>query len=350
MLKKVTIENRKIGDDEPTLIIAEAGVNHNGSLKVAKKMIGAAARAGADAVKFQTFVTEDEISKYAPLAKYQKTAVRERSQLEMVKKLELTKKDFEELCDYASRQGIIFLSTPFDLKSVDLLEELGVATFKIGSGELTNLPLLKYIAKIRKPMIVSTGMSTLEEVGEAVDTMRKSKNDQIVLLHCTSNYPAKIEDCNLRAMLTLKDVFNVPVGYSDHTLGTLIPIVAVAMGACIIEKHFTLDKNMLGPDHKMSLEPPALKKMIGHIRLTEKALGSPEKRPVESELEIMRVARKSIVAKVAIPPGSVISKDMVTTKRPGTGILPKYLDKIIGKRARTKIREDEVITWDLIQD
>jgi len=350
MMKKIKIENRTIGDDESTFIIAEAGVNHNGNLKIAKKMIEAGARAGADAVKFQTFVTEDEISKYAPLAEYQKTAVKEQSQLEMVKKLELAKEDFRELYDYAGQQGITFLSTPFDMKSVDLLEELGVAAFKIGSGELTNLPLLKYIAKRGKPMIVSTGMSTLEEVGEAVNTIRKDQNDQIVLLHCTSNYPTQIEDCNLRAMCTLKDVFNVPVGYSDHTLGTWIPIVAVAMGACIIEKHFTLDRNMLGPDQKMSLEPPALKRMIRRIRLAEKALGSPEKRPAESELDTMKIARKSIVAKIEIPAGFIISKDMLTTKRPGTGIPPKYLDKIIGKRARTKIREDEVITWDQIQN
>jgi len=349
LAKKIRIADRLVGDNEPTFVIAEAGVNHNGDLDLAKKLIDVAKNARADAVKFQTFVAEEGISKYAELASYQKAGVPAKSQLEMVKPLELSPDDFRELSRYAMNNEIMFLSTPFDKPSVDLLRELDIPAFKIGSGDITSLPLLEYIAAEGKTMIVSTGMSTIEEVRSAVDVIKGQNNNNIILLHCTSNYPAKIDDCNLEAMKTLRRIFRVPVGYSDHTEGILIPIVATAMGACIIEKHFTIDKSLPGPDHKASLNPQELKEMVESIRLVEKAKGSGEKMPVESEFEIMRVARKSIVASIDIPEGSTITEKMIAFKRPGWGIPPKDLKKIIGKKTKAKIRKDEVIKWENIE-
>ena len=348
-MKTVRIGNRIIGEGSPCFIIAEAGVNHNGEVDLAKSLIDIAKNADADAVKFQTFKTEEIMVKETPKAEYQKETTGEGTQYEMIKKLELSEKDFKELAGYAKQKGIIFLSTPFDEESADLLEKLNVPAFKIGSGDLTNMPLLEYIAKKDKPMIISTGMSTLDEVRDAVNAVKNAGNNQIILLHCTSNYPAKIEDCNLRAMQTLEKEFDVPVGYSDHTLGIVVPIAAVAMGACIIEKHFTLDKNLPGPDHKASLEPNELKEMVKQIRIAEKALGTGKKKPANSEIEIQKVARKSIVAKVNIAKGSIITKEMLTVKRPGTGLVPKYYYKIVGKKAKKNIKENELINWDMVE-
>ena len=345
---KITMGKKRIGEEEPCFIIAEAGVNHNGSVELAKKLIDAAKDAGADAVKFQTFKTESVVVKDAQKAEYQKETTGEGSQYEMIKKLELTEEDFRELADYAKEKDIMFLSSPFDKESVDLLYELDVPASKVASGEITNLPLLRYIAKKEKPIILSTGMSTLGEIEEALDVIRSEGVEDIILLHCVSNYPARIEDVNLRAMGTLKQAFKLPVGFSDHTLGITAPIAAVALGACVIEKHFTLDRNLPGPDHKASLEPDELKEMVKAIREVEKALGDGIKRPTKEEEEIKKVARRSIVAKVDIPEGAIVTEDMLDVKRPGTGIEPRYIDMIIGKKAKEDIKKDEIISLKMI--
>jgi len=345
---KIRIEDKLIGEGKPCFIIAEAGVNHNGSVELAKKLIDAAKDAGADAVKFQTFKTENVVVKDAQKAEYQKETTGEGSQYEMIKKLELAEEDFRELADYAEKKDIMFLSSPFDKESVDLLHELDVPAFKVGSGEITNLPLLRYIAKKGKPIILSTGMSTLGEIEEALDVIRSEGVEDIILLHCVSNYPARIEDVNLRAMGTLKQAFKLPVGFSDHTLGITAPIAAVALGACVIEKHFTLDRNLPGPDHKASLEPDELKEMVKDIREVEKALGNGIKKPTKEEEEVKKVARKSIVAKVDISKGAIITEDMLDVKRPGTGIEPKYLKFIIGRKTKEDIKKDDVIRFEMI--
>lgn len=286
------------------------------------------------------------VTQSAGKAEYQKeTTGAEESQFEMIKKLELTEKDFGELSAYARKEGIVFLSSPFDKKSVDLLDELGAPAFKIPSGEITNFPLLKHIARKGKPIILSTGMSTLGEIEDALEVIRKEGAKEIILLHCVTAYPAKVEDMNLRAMETLRCTFKLPVGLSDHTLGITIPIAAVALGACMIEKHFTLDKNLPGPDHQASLGPEELKQMIKAIREVEKAMGDGNKMPTEEEKQIQKVARRSIVARVDIPRGTIISEDMLDIKRPGTGLEPKFLDMVIGARAKVNIVTDELITW-----
>lgn len=340
----------RINETGPVFIIAEAGVNHNGSIELAKKLIDAAAEARADAVKFQTFKSEDLVSINAPKAKYQKlTTDAMDSQLEMIKKLELSIQDHQELAAYAKKKKIMFLSTPFDEQSVDFLIGLGVPLIKIGSGEITNHPFLRYISRKNITIILSTGMSTLEEVAEAVYVMKKAGCKDIILLHCTSNYPARPEDCNLLAMKTIADEFNLPVGYSDHTPGIVISIAAVALGACVIEKHFTLDKNLAGPDHKASLEPDELEEMVKSIRMVETALGLPVKAPVDAELEVRDVVRRSIVAKVDILKGTVITEDMLAFKRPGTGMPPKDANLIVGKTAKRIIYKEEMIKTEYLK-
>ncbi len=343
---RVKIGNRLLGEGEPSFIIAEAGVNHNGDVELAKKLIDAAKEAGADAVKFQTFKAEEVVTKTAEKAAYQKeTTSSEESQFEMIKKLELSGRDFEELFAYAQEKGMIFLSTPFDKGSVDLLDELGVSAFKVGSGEITNSPLLKHIARKKKPIILSTGMSTLGEIEEALELIRKEGVEEIILLHCVSCYPAKVEDMNLRAMETLRYAFKLPVGLSDHSLGITIPIAAVASGACVIEKHFTLDKNLPGPDHRASLEPEELSQMVKAIRDVERALGDGVKQPTAEEEENRKAVRRSIVARVDIPEGAVITEEMLVIKRPGTGIEPRHLDLVIGRRTKRNIKPGELITF-----
>jgi len=343
---KVKIGDRLIGPGEPCFIIAEAGVNHNGDIRLAKKLIDAAKEAGADAVKFQTFKAEEVAAPVAKKADYQKaTTSPEESQLDMIKKLELSAKDFEELYSYAQKKGIIFLSTAFDKGSADLLQKLGVPAFKIPSGEINNFPFLKYIAGKGRPVILSTGMSTLKEVEKAVSVILQEGIKEIILLHCVSCYPARIEDTNLRAMETLKQAFNLPVGLSDHSLGIIVPVAAVALGACVIEKHFTLDKNLPGPDHKASLEPDELKEMVNGIRDIEKALGNGIKQPVAAEEEVKQVARRSIVAVADIPKGTVITAEMLGVRRPGTGIEPARLNEIIGKKAKKNIKSGDLIAF-----
>jgi len=327
-------------------IIAEAGINHNGSVANAKKMIAVAAEAGADAVKFQTFKSEEVISKYAPKAEYQKaTTDVDESQLDMAKKLELSKSEFEELARYCKEKGVIFLSTAFDFDSIYFLNELGLNTFKIASGEITNLPYLREMGKLAKKVILSTGMANLGEVGDALDIIVKAgcSKDNIVVLHCNTEYPTPIEDVNLLAMNTIKRAFNVDVGYSDHTLGIEIPIAAAALGAKVIEKHFTLDKNMEGPDQRASLDPLELKSMVRAIRNIEKAMGDGDKKASPSELRNKSIARRSIVARRHIRKGEVFSEENLAAKRPGTGISPMNWDEILGKTALKDFPEDSLI-------
>jgi len=328
-------------------IIAEAGVNHNGDINLAYKLADVAKEAGADAVKFQTFKAENVVSKLADKAEYQKkTTGSDKSQLEMIKKLELSFDDFIKLKKYCDKKEIMFLSTPFDHHSIDFLYDL-VNIYKIPSGEIINGPYLKHIAAKNKPIIMSTGMANLGEVEEAINTIRSVNSEaQISLLHCTTNYPTPYEEVNLKAMQTLAAAFRLPVAYSDHTLGIEVPVAAVAMGAKIIEKHFTLDKKLPGPDHKASLEPDELKEMVKAIRNIEKALGDGIKRPNKSEVEIMKVVRKSLIANRDIRAGEVIKESDIAVKRPGTGILPKFKNIIIGMKLINDIRQDEPFRWE----
>lgn len=331
-------------------IIAEAGVNHNGSIDVAKKLIDVAYEAGCDAVKFQTFKAENIVTRAAKKAEYQiANTDREESQYEMIKKLELGLEDHKKLIEYCNMKGIMFLSTPFDEESVEMLECLGVGIYKIPSGEITNKPLIKKIAKKIKPIILSTGMSLLEEIEEALAWIYEEGNVDVTLLHCTSNYPTRMDDVNLKAMITLREEFKVKVGYSDHTLGIEVAVAAVALGADVIEKHFTLDKSMDGPDHKASLSPEELENMTKSIRNIECALGDGIKTLRHSEILIRDVVRKSIVSKENIKKGEKLAKGNITLKRPGIGIKPKYLENIIGLRAKQDIAADEIIQMDMLE-
>lgn len=327
-------------------IIAEAGVNHNGSLELATKLIDEAKEAGADAIKFQTFKTESLVTKDAPKAEYQMNNTGDGTQFEMLKKLELSLEDHIKLKEYAQHKGIMFVSTPFDFESVDLLEKLGVLIYKVSSGDLTNIPLLRYIAKFNKPIILSTGMANLGEVELAVNAIKEEGNDNIILLHCTSNYPTDYEDVNLKAMITLKDAFKLPVGYSDHTTGIEVPIAAVAMGARVIEKHFTLDRNMEGPDHKASLDPIEFRNMVRSIRNIEKALGDGIKRCSRNEENTKFFARRCIVAKRKLNVGEKVTYENIDFKRPEKGISPVFVDMILNKTVIKEIDKDEPITFD----
>jgi len=329
-----------------TIVIAEAGVNHNGSMESAKRLIDIAAKARADYVKFQTFKAKALVTKTAEKAEYQKEVIdKDESQFEMIKKLELDRKTHEELIDYCKIKNIQFLSTAFDQDSIDLLEELNLPLFKIPSGEITNLPYLRHIGKTGKPIIMSTGMSTLDEVYNGLNILIESgaEKEQITILHCNTEYPTPMEDVNLKAMLTIKDELGVKVGYSDHTLGIEVPIAAVAMGATVIEKHFTLDRTLPGPDHAASLEPNELKEMVTTIRNIEKAMGDGIKIPSLSEIKNIPNARKSIVAKELIKKGEFFSDKNLTIKRPGTGISPMEWDNILNKKSKYFFNKDENI-------
>lgn len=328
--------------------IAEAGVNHNGSLELAKKLVDAASMAQADAVKFQTFKAETLVSRHAKKSQYQiknYSNGQEDTQLEMLKKLELPYQDHQELIDYCRQKEIQFLSTPFDLESIDFLVDLGLETLKIPSGEITNLPYLKKMGKTGKKLILSTGISTLEEIGQAIKIITKAGTplSRLTVLHCNTEYPTPFEDVNLKAMNTIARHFNVEVGYSDHTLGIEVPIAAVALGATVIEKHFTLDRSLPGPDHLASATPQELKAMIKAIRHIELALGSSDKKPSPSELKNLHTARKSIVAKRDIGKGEVLSEDNITVKRPGNGISPMQWDEVLGLKACRDFEKDEFI-------
>jgi N-acetylneuraminate synthase len=333
-----------------TLIIAEAGVNHNGDIEIAKKLVDVACEAGVDAVKFQTFKADKLVTKKAEKAEYQKKNTNNNeTQYQMLKKLELAYDDHKELISYCEKKDIMFISTPFDIDSVDLLEDLGVELYKVGSGDLTNMPLLKYIARKNKPIILSTGMANLGEVEEAISWIKEEGNNDIILLHCTTSYPTAYQDVNLRAMETMRQAFKLPVGYSDHTMGIEVSIAAVAMGACVIEKHFTLDKTMEGPDHKASLNPKELKLMVKSIRNIEKSMGNGIKKCTTNEENTKKVARKGIVTVREIKKGEKIKSDMITVKRPENGIKPKYINKIIGYVALENIQKDSSIKWNMIR-
>lgn len=327
-------------------IIAEAGVNHNGSIELAKKLIDVAVEAGVDAVKFQTFKAEKLVSKNAGKADYQKeTTDKEESQFDMIKKLELDLDTHKELIAYCKTKNIMFLSTPFDHDSIELLDDLGLEIFKIPSGEITNLPYLRHIGKLAKKVILSTGMADMGEIEDALDVLvgAGTKKENITILHANTMYPTPMEDVNLKAMVTIGKTFDIAFGYSDHTLGIEVDVAAVAMGAVCIEKHFTLDKTMEGPDHKASLEPDELKAMVKAIRNIELALGSGIKKPSKSEMPNMHVARKSIVAACKIKKGELLSEEKLSIKRPGDGINPMRWDEIIGTFATKDYGEDELI-------
>ena len=327
-------------------IIAEAGVNHNGSTELAKKLIDVAAEAGADAVKFQTFKADRLVSRRAQKADYQKqTTSVDETQYEMIKNLELDENAHRILISYCKEKKIMFLSTPFDHDSIDLLNSFQIAIFKIPSGEITNLPYLRHIGSLGKEVILSTGMANLSEVQDTLEVLIKAgtSKEKITVLHATTQYPCPIGEVNLRAMQTIKAAFGVKVGYSDHTQGIEVPIAAVAMGACVIEKHFTLDRTMEGPDHKASLEPDELKAMVQAIRYIEQALGDGVKRPSESEQKNISVARKSILASRSIKIGETFSDDNLVVKRPGNGISPMRWDEIIGHKAIRNFSADELI-------
>lgn len=325
-------------------VIAEAGVNHNGDIEIAKQLIDAAVEAGADAVKFQTFKAERLVCRDAKKAEYQlATTDKSESQYDMLKKLELTTETHEILMKYCDQKNIMFLSTPFDIESIKLLSELKIQIYKIPSGEITNLPYLREVGKYRKKTILSTGMSTMDEVKEAVDVLQKAGANDIILLHCNTQYPTPMKDVNLLAMVHMREELGLPVGYSDHTQGIEIPIAAAALGATVIEKHFTLDRNMEGPDHKASLEPAELKAMVSSIRKVEEAMGDGIKKPTFSELSNMAVARKSIVAKCDIKAGELLTEENLVTKRPGTGISPMRWNEFIGTAAKRDYVKDELI-------
>ena len=327
-------------------IIAEAGVNHNGSLDLAKKLIDVASESGADAVKFQTFKAEKLVSKNAQKADYQKqTTNKTESQFDMIKKLELDMDTHKELIAYCETKNIMFLSTPFDHDSIELLNDLGLEIFKIPSGEITNLPYLRHIGKLNKKVILSTGMANIGEIEDALDILicAGTKKENITVLHANTMYPTPMEDVNLKAMVTIGNTFDIAFGYSDHTLGIEVDIAAVAMGASCIEKHFTLDKTMEGPDHKASLEPNELNAMVKAIRNIELALGSSAKKPSKSESPNIQIARKSIVALKNIKQGETLSEENITVKRPGMGINPMRWDEIVGSIANKNYKEDELI-------
>ncbi|MBO6246252.1 MAG: N-acetylneuraminate synthase [Anaerovibrio sp.] len=326
------------------LIIAEAGVNHNGDISIAKKMVDVAKKAGVDYIKFQTFVPEKLVSRYAEKAEYQKkTTDAAESQLDMLRKLSLSENEFVSLRGYCEEVGIGFISTPFDLESIDFLEKLNMDFWKIPSGEITNLPYLEKMAKTGRKVILSTGMSDIQEIKDAVKVLEDNGTTEIVLLHCNTQYPTPYEDVNLSAMRTIVEATGKEVGYSDHTQGIEVPIAAVAMGATVIEKHFTLDKTMDGPDHKASLEPEDLIKMVSVIRHIEKAIGNGIKEPTASEKGNKAIARKSIVAACKITKGEILSEKNITTKRPGNGISPMKWYEIIGTVAPRDFDEDELI-------
>jgi N-acetylneuraminate synthase len=344
--KPFRIGKRWIGPGKPVFIIAEAGVNHNGDVRIAKDLIAAAAHAGADAVKFQTFKTASIASKIAGLAKYHKNQYKKATRMrEMLERLELSEEDHRVLWAYAKSLGILPLSSPYDLASVDLLIRVGAYAIKIPSGEITNVNLLRYIARKNRPVILSTGMATIEEIITAVEALRRGGSGKIAILHCVSSYHTPCENANLLAIRTLTKKFDYPVGYSDHTMGVEMAVAAVALGACVIEKHMTLDRSMPGPDQKVSLTPGEFKTMVDMVRNVYKGLGTGRKGPSLVEREAMRLARKSLVAARDLKKGTVLRREDIETKRPGTGISPKHMDELVGAVMMKNIKADTLFSW-----
>lgn len=340
-MQKIKIASKLIGEGEPCFIVAEVGINHNGDLRIAKKLVDAAKDAGADAIKFQTYITKDFLSKNVITPTHVKESI-----FDLLKRLELSVGDYRKLAEYSKRKGIIFMSTPLDYSSVDLLHELRVPVFKVASCDLNNLPLIKYIAKKHKPMIISTGMGNMGEIEEAIAVVRAQGNNDIILLHCVSVYPPKPEEVNLKAMDTMYKAFQVPTGYSDHALGIHISLAAVARGAKVIEKHFTLDKKMEGPDQELSADPAEFKQLVAGIREIEKSLGTGIKFASKDEVSMKQAFRRSIVANLDISAGTTVRERMLAFKRPGTGLEPKYADLIIGKKAICDIKADDFLKFE----
>ena len=334
-MEKIKIGDRIIGPGEKTFIIAEAGINHDGDFNLAKKLVKAAAESGADVVKFQIFKAEEFVNKDAEY-------------FDLFKGLEFNNEEWIELANLAENNGVMFSASVFDEASADLLNEMGAPVYKIASGDLTHFPLLYYISKKNLPVILSTGMSTIGEIDESLTNIYKSGNQQVALMHCVSNYPTKYEDTNLSFMQNLKDMYKIPVGFSDHTTGLLIPSLAVARGADLIEKHFTVDKNLPGPDHKLSLDPTEFKQMVENIRITESAIGDGVKNLTDDEKLIKQFGRRSLTAAVDIPKGQTISRDQIKILRPGTGIEPKFLDSLVGKTVNQDVKMNQIIDWDVI--
>lgn len=340
---------------DKTIIIAEAGVNHNGNIELAKELIRKASDAGADYVKFQTFLADKLVSKDAKKASYQAKNMESDnndSQYQMLKNLELSYEDHYDLVEYCNNLGIQFLSTAFDLDSIDFLMKLGIDFYKIPSGEITNKPYLQKVAALGLPIVMSTGMATMEEVENALLVLNEGgiETKDVTILHCNTEYPTPLEDVNLKAMLSIKDKFDVSIGYSDHTLGILVPIIAVGMGAKVIEKHFTLDKEMEGPDHKASLDPVELKEMVKQIRLVETILGSDVKKPSPSEEKNIVVARKSIHIKEDLTEGHIIDEKDLIMKRPGNGISPMDINEVVGKKINCNLVADHKLSFDNIEE
>ncbi len=351
LMKKIKIQDHWVGEGEPTFIIAEAGSNHNGSLQMAKRLIDVAAEAGADAVKFQTFSADKLYSKKTPEMSYlKKSKLLKKGETvwDLLKKNELPRAWQKILASYCRKRKVIFLSTPFDLQAVDELEALKMPAYKIASYEVTHLPLLDYAARRKKPIILSTGMADLADIESALETIYKTGNRQVILLHCAINYPPRFEDVNLRAMQTMRLAFDLPVGFSDHTTGVAVDIAAVALGACAIEKHFTTSRKLPGPDHPFAIEPDELAAMVQGIRETEKALGSSLKRRTQAEEEMYRLGRRSLVAACAITKGTAIRREMIEVKRPGFGIPTRLMDIVVGRRAKSDIEEDDILSWEML--
>lgn len=343
-MEEIVLNNgRKVGDSHPVYIIVDVAANHNGNLETAKELIKKASEAGADAVKFQTYKADKLYSKNTP--QFSKDPIKP---YDLIKKVEHPRNWIPILSEYAKELNIEFLSSPFDYEAVDLLDDINVPLFKVASSEIVDLELIQYMASKGKPMIISTGMANLGEIEEAVDAVREIGNEEIVLLHCNTVYPTPVHVVNLNAMDTMKNAFKLPIGFSDHTLGWHIPIAAVAKGACVIEKHFTLDRNQEGPDHGFSIEPEELKIMVDQIRDIEKAKGNGIKKVALEEMESYEKGRRSIIAKVDITKGTKITKDMLVVKRPGYGIKPKFIDMLIGRTAKKDILADDIITWDML--
>lgn len=349
-MQNVKVADKLIGPGQPVFVIAEAGVNHNGDVRIARALIDVAVEAGADAVKFQTFRADRLVTPDAPKAEYQlQTTGDAESQFEMLRRLELSADAHRELQSYCHAHGIIFLSTPFDEEAVDLLDELGVPAFKISSGDLTNSPLLEHVASKSKPVILSTGMSELSELIEAVSVLNTAGCENPVLLHCVSNYPAQPAEVNLRAMQTMRSAFDVPVGFSDHTEGIDVALAAVALGACVIEKHFTLDRTLAGPDHRASLEAAKLGELVRSIRRVETALGSGRKVPAASEIETAKAARRSLVAARDIPAGATLEREMVVMRRPGTGMSPAMLNTLLARKTTRDVAAGTLLEEDMFE-
>ncbi|PIQ85207.1 MAG: N-acetylneuraminate synthase [Candidatus Omnitrophica bacterium CG11_big_fil_rev_8_21_14_0_20_45_26] len=350
-MNHIQIGKRWVGTGQPCFIIAEAGSNHNRQLKQAFRLIDAAAAAGCDSVKFQTFKADKIYSRKTPMATYlkkNKLVKKGETIWDVIKKNELPREWHRDLAAYCRSKKILFLSTPFDLEAVDELEKVGVPAYKIASFEITHLPLLSRVAETKKPVILSTGMANLDDIEVALDTIYKKGNQKVILLHCAINYPPKFEDVHLKAMDTLQQAFQTLIGYSDHTMGYVADVVAVARGACVIEKHFTTSRQLKGPDHPFALEPDELKEMVSSIRTAEKTLGSPIKRHTEAEQELYQLARRSLVAAKHIEAGTKLTKEMIDVKRPGYGIPTKLMDVVVGRKAKRNIEEDEILTWEMI--